>query len=114
MANPDNIFAIDDIKFITGLEVRPVVATETSIKRAIDRFYESADSLAEVMRELETNSLTIGRASLSSMQVLGGVTALEVRAPFQWKTVALWVALALGGVVVLSMVFVLARELNGR
>jgi type IV pilus assembly protein PilB len=53
MANPDNIFAIDDIKFITGLEVRPVVATETAIKRAIDRFYESADSLAEVMRDME-------------------------------------------------------------
>ncbi|MCK4537496.1 MAG: type II secretion system protein GspE, partial [Candidatus Krumholzibacteria bacterium] len=53
MANPDNIFAIDDIKFITGLEVRPVVATETSIKRAIDRFYDSADSLAEVMRDME-------------------------------------------------------------
>ncbi len=53
MANPDNIFAIDDIKFITGLEVRPVVATETAIKRAIDRFYDSADSLAEVMRDME-------------------------------------------------------------
>ena len=53
MANPDNIFAIDDIKFITGLEVRPVVATETAIKRAIDRFYDSADSLAEVMRDIE-------------------------------------------------------------
>jgi type IV pilus assembly protein PilB len=53
MANPDNIFAIDDIKFITGLEVKPVVSTETAIKRAIDRFYESADSLAEVMRDME-------------------------------------------------------------
>jgi type IV pilus assembly protein PilB len=53
MANPDNIFALDDIKFITGLDVRPVVATETSIKRAIDRFYDSADSLAEVMRDME-------------------------------------------------------------
>lgn len=53
MANPDNIFAIDDIKFITGLEVRPVVATETAIKKAIDRFYDSADSLAEVMRDME-------------------------------------------------------------
>jgi len=53
MANPDNIFAIDDIKFITGLEVRPVVATETAIKRAIDRFYESADSLAEVMKDMQ-------------------------------------------------------------
>jgi type IV pilus assembly protein PilB len=53
MANPDNIFAIDDIKFITGLEVHPVVATETAIKRAIDRFYESADSLAEVMKDMQ-------------------------------------------------------------
>ena len=53
MSNPDNIFAIDDIKFITGLEVHPVVATESSIKKAIDRFYDSADSLAEVMRDME-------------------------------------------------------------
>ncbi|NIM19534.1 MAG: type IV-A pilus assembly ATPase PilB [Candidatus Latescibacteria bacterium] len=53
MANPDNIFAIDDIKFITGFEVRPVVATETAIKRSIDRLYDSADSLASVMRDIE-------------------------------------------------------------
>lgn len=59
MANPDNIFAIDDIKFITGLEVRPVVATETAIKRAIDRFYDSADSLAEVMRDIEDEDFEI-------------------------------------------------------
>jgi type IV pilus assembly protein PilB len=59
MANPDNIFAIDDIKFITGLEVRPVVATETAIKRAIDRFYDSADSLAEVMRDIEEDDFEI-------------------------------------------------------
>ena len=56
MANPDNIFAIDDIKFITGYEVRPVVATETAIKRAIDRFYDSADSLADVMKGMRKTS----------------------------------------------------------
>ncbi|HET6347867.1 MAG TPA: type IV-A pilus assembly ATPase PilB [Candidatus Krumholzibacteria bacterium] len=53
MANPDNIFAIDDIKFITGFDVRPVVATETAIKRCIDRMYDSADSLATIMGEIE-------------------------------------------------------------
>jgi type IV pilus assembly protein PilB len=53
MANPDNIFAIDDIKFITGLEVIPVVATESSIKAAIDKLYDSADSLASIMRDME-------------------------------------------------------------
>lgn len=53
MANPDNIFAIDDIKFITGLEVRPVVATETSIRTTIDRVYDSADSLASIMKDMQ-------------------------------------------------------------
>jgi type IV pilus assembly protein PilB len=53
MANPDNIFAIDDIKFITGFEVKPVVATESAIKRSIDRLYDSADSLASVMKDIE-------------------------------------------------------------
>ncbi|MBM4118734.1 type II secretion system protein GspE, partial [bacterium] len=28
MANPDNLFAIDDLKFYTGLEIRPLVAPE--------------------------------------------------------------------------------------
>lgn len=55
MANPDNIFAIDDIKFITGFEVRPVIATETAIKKTIDRLYDSADSLASVMKDIEAD-----------------------------------------------------------
>ncbi|HET9328723.1 MAG TPA: type IV-A pilus assembly ATPase PilB [Candidatus Eisenbacteria bacterium] len=51
MANPGNIFAIDDIKFITGCEVETRVASETSIKKAIDRFYDSAGSLSDLMKE---------------------------------------------------------------
>lgn len=53
MANPSNIFAIDDIKFITGLDVQPVVCGELAIKRAIDTHYDSADSLAAIMQGLE-------------------------------------------------------------
>lgn len=53
MANPSNIFAIDDIKFITGLEVQCVVAGELAIKKAIDKFYSDADSLASIMEGLE-------------------------------------------------------------
>ena len=53
MANPSNIFAIDDIKFITGLDVQPVVAGEISIKKSIDKFYATSDSLASIMEGLE-------------------------------------------------------------
>jgi type IV pilus assembly protein PilB len=53
MTNPSNIFAIDDIKFITGYEVEPHVATETMLKRAIDRAYDSAGTMADVMKGFE-------------------------------------------------------------
>ena len=53
MSNPSNIFAIDDIKFITGYEVEPHVATESSLKRAIDRAYDSAGTMADVMKNME-------------------------------------------------------------
>jgi type IV pilus assembly protein PilB len=53
MANPSNIFAIDDIKFITGLDVQPAVAGELAIKKAIDKHYSTTDSLASIMEGIE-------------------------------------------------------------
>ena len=53
MANPANIFAIDDIKFITGCEVQPCVAPESAIKKAIDKAYDSAATFESVMRGLD-------------------------------------------------------------
>jgi type IV pilus assembly protein PilB len=53
MANPANIFAIDDIKFITGYEVQPCVAPESAIKKAIDKAYDSAATFESVMRGLD-------------------------------------------------------------
>ena len=53
MSNPSNIFAIDDIKFITGCEVQPMVAPEAAIKKAIDKAYDSAASFENVMKGME-------------------------------------------------------------
>ena len=39
MADPTNVFAMDDIKFMTGLHVEPVVASETAIREAIARYF---------------------------------------------------------------------------
>ncbi|MBF8305192.1 MAG: pilB1 [Acidobacteria bacterium] len=53
MVDPTNVFAMDDIKFMTGFNVEPVVASESSIREAIDRFYAKAqgDALTKVMEE---------------------------------------------------------------
>jgi type IV pilus assembly protein PilB len=53
MANPSNIFAIDDMKFITGYDIEPRVASEPSIKKSIDRAYDSAGTMADVMKGME-------------------------------------------------------------
>jgi type IV pilus assembly protein PilB len=50
MADPSNVFAIDDIKFMTGYNVKPVVASENAIGEMIARFYEQqSEALQNVM-----------------------------------------------------------------
>ncbi len=39
MTDPTNVFAMDDIKFMTGYNVEPVVASETAILEAVQRYY---------------------------------------------------------------------------
>src|SRR6476646_11639199 len=55
MTDPTNVFAMDDIKFMTGFNVEPVVASETDINEAIGKFYGEASSveeLSKVMKDL--------------------------------------------------------------
>ena len=54
MIDPTNVFAMDDVKFMTGYRVEPVVASETALKAAIDHHYGSthAIELRKVMEDL--------------------------------------------------------------
>jgi type IV pilus assembly protein PilB len=77
MADPTNLHAIDDIKFLTGYNVEPVVASETAIHQAIERYYNVGPNYDEVMAEFnlgdedidftgdqeEVNALELERAS---------------------------------------------------
>jgi type IV pilus assembly protein PilB len=59
MSDPSNIFAIDDIKFMTGYNVEVVVASESSIKTSIDKFYDQSASLADVMGEMDMEDFEV-------------------------------------------------------
>ncbi len=39
MTDPTNVFAMDDVKFMTGYNVEPVVASETGVAEAIEKYY---------------------------------------------------------------------------
>jgi type IV pilus assembly protein PilB len=54
MVDPTNVFAMDDIKFMTGFNIEPVVASESSIVEGIDKAYgtSKAEELEQVMQSM--------------------------------------------------------------
>ena len=56
MADPSNIFAQDDLKFLTGYNIEPVVASEVAIREAIEKYYaEKQQSLEDIVGEVEAD-----------------------------------------------------------
>jgi type IV pilus assembly protein PilB len=70
MVDPTNVFAMDDIKFMTGFNIEPVVASESSIIEGIDKAYGTSkeEELEQVMQ---------------SMNDLGDAADVEVQAEEQ-------------------------------
>lgn len=59
MSDPSNIFAIDDIKFMTGYNVEVVVASEAAVKEAIDHYYDQSSSMADALGEFDDIDLEL-------------------------------------------------------
>lgn len=55
MADPANVFAVDDIRSITGLEVKPAVSTRADVAAAIDRYYRADSDLDDLTMAMETD-----------------------------------------------------------
>ena len=52
MVDPTNVFAMDDIKFMTGFNIEPVVASESAIMEAIEKAYGNGAGSGENVDEL--------------------------------------------------------------
>jgi type IV pilus assembly protein PilB len=72
MVDPTNVFAMDDIKFMTGLNVEPVVVAEASVQQAISKYYSTTREieLATVASELPQNGNGFSDADLVSLDTL--------------------------------------------
>ena len=51
-ADPTNIFVLDSIKFVTGFNVKPVIASQAAIEEAIKENYETAESIHEAVEDV--------------------------------------------------------------
>ncbi|MDP9182262.1 MAG: Flp pilus assembly complex ATPase component TadA [Actinomycetota bacterium] len=56
MADPANVFALDDIKSISRLDVRPVVATKADVLGAINRYHRGEAELDDLTHEINTSA----------------------------------------------------------
>src|SRR5574342_227029 len=70
MVDPTNVFAMDDIKFMTGFNIEPVVASESSIQEGIEKAYGTSNQ-----EDLET--------VMQSMTELGDAADVELQAEEQ-------------------------------
>jgi type IV pilus assembly protein PilB len=78
MTDPTNVFAMDDIKFMTGYNVEPVVASETAVSEAIHRYFPLAPASAPVQKKEKKISAPQQEANLNNAATLDMVTrALE-------------------------------------
>ncbi len=56
ISDPTNIFAIDEVRFITGMNVVPLFSNERAIMRAIDKYYGTSTELEEIAESLDEYS----------------------------------------------------------
>ena len=51
MADPLNVFALDDLRLMTGMEVQPVISNTKDIEAKLDELYSSAKGLDEIFKD---------------------------------------------------------------
>jgi type IV pilus assembly protein PilB len=87
MTDPTNVFAMDDIKFMTGYNVEPVVASETEVEEALHRYYGKAAVAATAAADAAANAgpsaLEMASQALENMPGLDDPGDVEVLSEFE-------------------------------
>ena len=75
MIDPTNVFAMDDIKFMTGYNVEPVVASEVAVSDAIVRYYSATPAPRAVEKKAEKK---VEKKSAAQTANLNSAATLEM------------------------------------
>jgi type IV pilus assembly protein PilB len=68
MTDPSNIYAMDDIKFLTGFDVEAVVTSEASIQSALDRYYGSGAN-SELFEDVDVEGVDYMSGSAADLDL---------------------------------------------
>jgi type IV pilus assembly protein PilB len=82
MANPTDLGVLDDLKFVTRLDIEPVIAGDFSLRRIIDKEYDSGsdDRINDLLRQIESEDVEVVDDHEEEMSV-GALTAAVEEAP---------------------------------
>ncbi len=77
MVDPTNVFAMDDIKFMTGLNIEPVVVAEASVQEAISKYYTTSREieLAVAMDDIVAESFGSSGSKSGNGNGFGKITS---------------------------------------
>jgi type IV pilus assembly protein PilB len=68
MTDPTNVFAMDDIKFMTGYNVEPVVASESAVLAALGTYYPTNGKTAQTVQPSGPSTLEMASRGLEELQ----------------------------------------------
>jgi type IV pilus assembly protein PilB len=86
MTDPTNVFAMDDIKFMTGYNVEPVVASETAVVDAIQKYYGKVSMTpggGGGVNQSGASALEVASKALEEMPAIGDAADVEVLEEFE-------------------------------
>ena len=85
MTDPTNVFAMDDVKFMTGYNVEPVVASEIAVAEAITNYYDSGRGTAS--DDTSPSALMAASRALDDMPSLSDASG-EVEVLEEWEEIS--------------------------
>lgn len=81
MTDPTNIFAVDDLKFLTGYSIDVHVTSEESLKWALDHYYDQTASLDDALSSIEDEQGNVEIATEGSDVTVGDLEKEADQAP---------------------------------
>jgi type IV pilus assembly protein PilB len=78
MSNPTDLGVIDDLKFITRLDIEPVIAGDFTLKKTIDREYEQSDErISDLLKQIEMDDIEVVEDREEEMSAVALAAAVD-------------------------------------
>jgi type IV pilus assembly protein PilB len=74
MADPSNLVAVDEVKFLTGYDIKVTVATVSAIQQAIEQYYDRSMKYDEVLNDLRGQEVNVVKEEDVDLQALEQAT----------------------------------------